>query len=553
MKEASQVRDVSDFFEITRVDNSYKQAIPKRKRPIRPIWNMTMEEADRIRLQAFERWGLEEYAECWTAEIPKRPIPFVSTDERPKRVAEIFQKHIGALLGYFVPLMRPHVQTYNKVSRLGHPINANPTDEAGNLIKMQVIAPLFERLDAGDLSPWRDSYYTIGLRSQNESPSKTREVQFITDDGLAYTEELDRRKYRFSVPELGRMVVGPRSRPVFCPPVINLYLQVWDTMLHRAIMTCPLCEANVYTTEEHPDVASWSSFDCKHYERYLGMLAAPYAAAVGGRYHEWMVKMLHDPYLVPSDTWKTAWLIKPKYRPGEYPQFGSGLCNVSTLGKLANMCVSVEYFMRVKHLSQQLAVYATVSGEHDGLRRWMYGDDNRLRGPEAERASYTDFVGQYFVIEEDETPTYLGTVLRPDIKRFVLPRTTYNLKLYQPERDFSFKSYPALGLVKRRQTFEKFGEPEIATQIIPYENELFASIGPDTEWAQYVLASHNEERRAREAGIQVSALAVTDKDYLMSPEEQLSSGQFWGLPAVETQRIVLSLIGSETKKLLQFN
>lgn len=549
---AGSTRDVSQYFSVKEVDNSFKQAIPRRKPPVRPIWNMTAKEADEIRLKAFEKWDLAEFADCWTFELRKRPVPFVSTDDRPKRVAEVFKMYIQDVLAVLVPEMVPHIQVYNKVSRLGCPINANPVDEDGRLLKMDLILEYFKYLDDGDISPWSNSYYTLNTRLQNEEPTKEREMQFISSDGKLYSELVDRRAYRDYLPELGREAIPPRTRGVFCPALINLYLQVWDTMLHRAIMRHPLCDANVYTREEVTSTDDWGSFDCKHYERYLGMLVEPYAQAIGGRYEAWMMKMLHDPYLVPSDDWKKCFLIKPLYGPGVYPQFGSGLCNVSTLGKLANICVTVHYFVTLKKLSRMQAVLNTLSGSYESLRRWMYGDDNRIRGPACARDEYTEFVSDYFEITLDNIATYLGTVLRPDIRRFVLPRRTYNLKLYQPERDFSFKAYPALGLVKRRETFITYGEPEIGSEIIPYEDELFASVSPDNAWPMYVHAAHREEMEARARGQAINAYAVTDKEYLLTDEQALASGQFYGLPLERTRTIVHSLVGPHIKSKLKF-
>jgi hypothetical protein len=332
--------------------------------------------------------------------------------------------------------------------------------------------------------------------------------------------------------------------------MINLYIQVWDTMLHRAIMKFPLCEANVYTKVEWPHDAPFASFDCKHYERCLGMVVFKYCEVIGGRYGEWLSKLARDPFLVPSASWRTQWLVRPRFSNSVFPQFSSGLCCVSTLGKLANICVQVGYFHEVEGLAISDAVQATLSGEHDGLRRWMYGDDNRVMGAKPKRIKFGSYMNEHFDIEWDETPTYLGTRFRPDVGRFLLPSDTYNLKLYCPERDYSFKSYPNLGYVERRKTFAQYGEPEISTLIIPYEDELLDSIGHP--FHTFVVESVKEQIEARRKGETLTAHVLTDKEYLMTPEEQLNSGMFWGLPTPRTRAIVLNLVSENIKRKLTF-
>lgn len=543
---SSPTRDLNRFFEIEEVDKSFVAAVNKRRPPIRPLKGIPNADIDYMRRKAFEKWGLEDYLPCWTGEMAKRPIPFISTDERPLRVLEKFERYIGPLMDCLLPRMQPHTQTYNKISKVGYPVNSNPEDEEGNLIKMDVLMEHFPVLLNGDDSLFKDTYTTIGTRLQNESPSKTRLFQFIDNDGSIYEEEIDRRNYKIKVPQVGEMVPS-RTRTVNCPDLRNLLCQVFDTMLHRAIMESRLCEANIYTKETWPSNSNFRSFDCKHYERYLGMLVFKYASTVGGAYEKWLTEMTLAPYLVPSDTWKRFFMVKPKYQKGVYPQFGSGLCCVATLGKLANMCVRIAFYVEVYSMTVSDAIQAMISGEHDGLRHWMYGDDNQMLGNDTKCDQFIAYFGQYFDIEEDEISRFLGTIWRADIGRKVLPRDTYNLKLYQPERDYSFKSYPFLGYTERRKTFSEYGEPEIARDIIPYEDQLYEDVGHP--WYEVVAASVKERMKVNDPGFEY---LVTDKEYLMTAEEQLASGEFWGLPPMQTREIVLSIVSETVRNKFKF-
>lgn len=545
----SLTHDYNGFFRVEQVDKSFKQAIARRRPVIRPLAGVTNYDVNEIKKQAFHRWGLSEYEDCWTFEMPSRPIPFVSTDTRPLRVLEKFEAYIEHVLNVILPRMTPHIQTFNKISKIGYPINTNPEADDGTLLKMEVLNEYFEPLSHNDDSGYEDSFSTIGIRLQNEPPSKKRTFQFITDEGSIVQRDVDRRQLAESTTQLGR-IIPSRTRTVVNPALINLYIQAFDTMLHRAIMKFPLCEANVYTKVAWPANSEFASFDCKHYERYLGMVVFKYCDTIGGLYGKWLSKLARDPFLVPSDTWRTQWLVTPIFSRTVFPQFSSGLCCVSTLGKLANMCVQVGYFVEHQQLGVQEAVNAVLAGEHDGLRRWMYGDDNRLLGPKAKRDSFIKYMGEHFDVEEDEVPTYLGTKFRSDVGRFLLPRDTYNLKLYCPERDFTFKTYPNLGYIERRKTFAEYGEPEIARDVIPFEDELLDSIG--APFHQFVVAAVKEQLLAKARGESINALIVTDKEYLMTPEEQLTSGMFWGLPASRTREIVLQIVSDSIKERLTF-
>jgi len=546
----SSERNLDEFFDVEEVNKSFTKVIPKVRGPIRPVVGVPNKDADTMKRMAFDAARLSEYNDCWSFEMSKRPIPFVSTDKRPLLVKDKFEKYIGAVLDVLVPEMEPHVQTYNKISKVGYPVLSNPEDDEGNLIKMEILNEHFLPLDDGDISEYKDSFSTINVRLQHEPPSKTRDFQFINDAGHIYEEEVDRRKYAREFPQIGT-VIPARTRTVVNPALINLYLQVWDTMLHRAIMKHPLCESNVYNKVVWPADSPFTSFDCKHYERYLGMLVFPYAQAIGGRYGDWLIKLATDPYLVPSDSRKTNWLLRPKYSNTVFPQFGSGLCCVSTLGKLGNICVQVGYFVEAEGLTVRDAVMAVLSGEHNGLRRWMYGDDNRLLGASDKVSRFLKYMGDYFVIEVDDTPRYLGTIWRPDVGRFLLPADTFNLKFYLRERDWKFSTYPNLGMVERRKTFTEYGEPEIGTTIIPYQDQLFNFIGHP--FFEIVAAAVKERREANSIGTIISKLQVTDKEYLMTPEEQLASGAFWGLPADRTRDIVNRLVSPQIKERFHFS
>jgi hypothetical protein len=351
------------------------------------------------------------------------------------------------------------------------------------------------------------------------------------------------------IDELGGDYVGSRYRGVLNAAVINLYLQNWDTALHSAIMKFPVCDSNIYTKVRWPADSQFTTFDFKHFERYMGMIVFEYADLIGGRYAKWLRKLASDPYLVVSDDRKHAFKIKPIFKAGQYPQFGSGLSCVADLGKLTNIVVQVGYFVDRYKMTPDEAVAVVMSGEFDGLRRWLYGDDNRTLGPEDKRKDFGNYMGDHFDKEDDVIPTYLGSRYRSDLQMFLLPARTYNLKMYLRERDYDWYPYPALGNTLRRRAFETYGEPEIGQDIIPYENQLFEDIGHP--YYEMVAQAAKEHRKMLSEGQGLSTAMVTDKEYLETAEDQVASGRFWGLKPDETKRIIHHLVSTEIKEQLK--
>jgi len=570
-----EITELRGLYSVSPATESEYDLIPRRRAPIRPLPGLTMHDANYMKERAFDYAELNAFMDCWTFEPFRRPIPFVATDKKPERALSAFVQYAPDVLKFLLPNVSAHTQTYNKISRLGYPVHVNPKtpdqvlkilndlgvdrspndDRVDSLTglpvydKMTILFALFDELDAGDDSRYRHSFSTLGGRLQYEDPDHKRNGLFISDEGVVYEADITRADRTMFISEIGRDMVGSRYRGVVNAAIINLYIQNWDTMLHGTIMKYPLCDSNVYTDLRWPHDAEFTTFDCKHYERYLGRIVFEYAKLIGGRYGTWLTKLASDPYLVLSDSRRRAFKVQPRFGPGQYPQFGSGIACVADLGKLVNICVRVAFYHEVSGLSKEEAVRVTMSGTHDGLRHWMYGDDNRVQGDSAKREQFTKYMGQYFDIEIDDHPKYLGTVWRQDLDMFRLPSTTYNLKLYLRERDFSWYTYPHLGNVERRETFRRYGEPEIATDIIPFEDELFNEVGHP--YYEMVAGAAKEKRESNLTGINLDEKEVTDKEYLMTAEEQVASGRFWGLPPSRTAEIAKQIVSQEVANQLR--
>lgn len=559
------MKTIKGFYDVEPVDRSFFKVIPKRKAPVRPYPLLTMHQAEFLMHREFDQFGFEEYDDCWSCEGSRRSLPFISTDERPQRVLQKFMKYAPALFDFILPRIRIKPQSYNKGSALGYPVNGNPNirrdiDEADVLTDAELVAErlggekariwfsFYDQFRAGDFSAVEDAFTTINRRGQHELPSKIRTGLFINRSGEVYESEIDRRKDLVKINGLsGRKKIPLRDRNIFNPDVMNLFCQAVDTQIHHFIVNTPLCDANVYTKIKW-DRSDFTTYDCNHYERYIGAIVEPYAELIGGIYAEQISRMVRQANLVPSDDWTQAFLIRPIFKPGQYLQLGSGLCVVTTVGKLANLVVTIAYFVEVHHLAVSDAIDATFRGEHNSMRRWMYGDDNRLAGSPSERAQYLKYIQEFFEITIDKQPKYLGTIWRADQYRFLLPSETFVLKGGLRERDHSFYTYPCLGQLERRETFRQFGEPEIGSHIIPFEDKTYDEMG--FPFFEVVKRATVERIAARRLGQLLTREMVTDKEYLMSDEDKMRTGLYFGLSEKQTSENVLQIVSKTVREKL---
>jgi hypothetical protein len=417
-------------------------------------------------------------------------------------------------------------------------------------MKRTVLFGFFDQFDAGDFSAMDEHMVTtLGRRNQHEDPEKTRNLPFISNDGKCYEEVVDRRRYSEPVRSLSDDVRVPmRTRIVNGPAVSNLYLQVVDTQIHSYLSSTPLCDSNIFAPLPHLD--NVRSFDCKHYERDIGLLVDAWGAIVGGVYERELFKLAHAPFVVPSDDWKRCYSIKPKLRPGQYLQLGSGLCVVSTLGKLANICVQIGYFVDVKKLAINDAIDATLRGHYDGLRRWAFGDDNRVSGNEVEAEMFITWMSDHFNVAEDEKPQYLGAMWNQTDQRSYLTMESYIVKYGLRERDFSAYPFPYLGQVKRREKYKADGVRTIGLEVQPFEEELYASIG--IPWYNIIKNSAKEAQLAHKLGLKLTEHMVLEKEYLSDPKELLSSGFNFNLGMIRTESVYRQLVSKVNSEKTRF-
>lgn len=558
---ANQDQALYKYFTVRPASQDWRRVIAKRRPAVRPIPGLDNDQIQSMREGIYPVAHLSEYLETWSGEMSSRPIPFVSTDDKPFRTQKIYDRYTPEIFRFLLPYVKPGVQTINKVSRLGFPVFKNPgdgIDRNSNSVRygFKVKPSKFDEFLAlarpcyyGDFELYKDGVHTEGCRTQNDPPNKNREQQFITDEGTPYNHLTTPEDRLIDVPGIGQLI-GSRSRIITQAPACNLVLQCWDTLLNNALGNFHLFDADVYSKTEWRHNGKLITFDCKHYERYTGLCALSYAAIVGGNYGKVLDWMINYPVIVPSDSWRTIWEVKPIFGPGSYPQFYSGLSPVADNNKLVNVAIQVAFFHEHLKMPLHAAIEETLNGEGHGIRRWNFGDDNRAVGDSALIDDWYQWMSTYFDTELDDNPTYLGTVWREDIHRWCLPTRTYVLKMFQPERDFTFKDYPNLGLVLRRETFLEYGEPEIGSKIIPVEDELLAEVG--MPWIDIVNKAQAEQMQARASSEQINDYITSDKEYLMSEQQKIASGLYWHLTESQTASMALQIVGDGVRSQLSF-
>jgi len=553
--------DLLKYFKVRPADSDWRRVISKRRNPVRPIPGMDNDDVQVMREGLYPLAGLEEYLQTWSGEMKSRPIPFVSTDSKPLDTQKLYDKYMPEILRFLLPYVKPGVQTINKISRLGYPVFGNPGDGIDRKSnsptygfktqrsKFDEWLILAKPIYYGDIELYRNGVHTEGNRTQNDPPDKSRDQQFIDDTGTPYAHETTPHDRIGVVPDLGELILS-RSRIITQAPACNNATQCWDTLLNNVLGQFHLFDADVYSDQSWRYEGQLVTFDCKHYERYTGLCALSYADLIGGNFGTLLRWMINYPVVVPSDSWRSFWEIQPIFGPGSYPQFYSGLSPVADNNKLVNVAVQVAFFHEHIGLSITEAIAETLSGVGHGMRRWNFGDDNRAVGEPGVIKAWLEWMKTYFAIDIDEIPTYLGTIFRADLKKWCLPRRTYLLKMFQPERDFSWKEFPNMGLVLRRETFLRYGEPEIGSELVPIEDRLLTEVG--LPWVDIVNKGHAEMRNAKAVRVQFDKYVAADKEYLMTEQQKIASGMYWHLSAEQTASMAISLVGKEIKERLSF-
>jgi len=488
--------------------------------------------------QLFQKFGLPEFVGCSTAEMRSRPIPQVFTLDKTAKMTEAYAKWAPHLLRILFQSLKPPVQTFNKVSRLGYPYCAIPDD------KLAMLKPMFVRYGAGDLSVEEAGFIMVNVRLQAEDRAKKREFMFVNSAGEITSREIDREKEKIDTVSGPR--VPSRTRLIFNPPCANLYKQVLDTAIHNAILERDSCHHNMFGGEITPVRGKHICFDVKNFDRYIASSALVRAELLGGVYQKIYNTFQRLPFLVPTDDWKSFVYLYVNRQAGWSEQFGSGDSAVAPLGKEILMCCYAEVFATLLGYDTDRAINAALNAGNEFMSIRNYGDDNSISGDPKFVDEALAVINTLIPAEEEVPPKFIGFLWSEPLHKWYLGRSSYLTKTYLNERPpFSnFRKYPFLGWMLKRSIYRELGDPMITTEIYPAEDKLLAANG--LSWTQILQrAALEREASMTGEGSQFAPDFLLDKDYLLTAEEKISTGLFSGMLQNETGPILKKLLGPQ--------
>lgn len=494
----------------------------------------------------FEKFGLSEYVGCLTGEMLSRPVPHVFKTAEVKLVTDLFVRRAPAIYERLVPLIKPPLQTLNRTSRLGWPWFDHPESKKARL------AGFFQKLAEEPVSELlAQAFIIMNIRLQPEPRSKKRSMLFVTNGGEVYEAEVNEQMRTRSVGEdLGKHVMA-RTRLVFNLPVPNLYKQVLDTAIHKVLLSYPVFRHNMFSPSGYlPVSGSTFALDVKHFERHTAEIVRHRAKILGGLYGEIVAQFTSLPFLCPSDDWKSHWMMWPDRDAGWSDQFASGDSAVAPVQKELFLALYQEFAEKELGVSPSFSMDWVLQGGDSRLTIRNYGDDNFWSGDPAVMKQCFQFLSQYLHVEEEDPKRFLGFLWQDT--QFRLGASSYLLKTWLNERKPGppFRTYPYFGWVEKRKVYERYGEPRIQADVFPVEDRVLHACG--VPWTNIMLESQRESRllAGRNEALR-NPLWLQGKDYHMTAEEKIATGEYDFYTPEETAPMIKKLLGSEWTRRLR--
>lgn len=521
--------------------------VAPRRGGIGSVPGLDVEKGARMGDEMFSHFGLDQFVGCTTAETARRPLPHVFETKEVKALTDLYIEWAPYIFSRIMNDLVAPIQTFNKTSRLGW----DSFEVLDN--KMDRLGPLISRLLQGDhsvLAEFLPAFVIMNVRLQAEAKEKERDFIYLSDDYKPYHQTVGRAQREVEVAAAGKRVAS-RVRPVYNMPLLNLIKQVLDTAIHNVFLKYPAFHHDMFNAQLLPVRGEHLCIDVKHFERHTAMLVRARAQLLGGVYAKIGAVFENIPFCCPTDSRKKFAFIYPDRKNGYSEQFASGDSAVAPAQKEVFLALYAEYFSRTRGLDRSSAMELVLQGGDDRLTIRNYGDDNSLSGDSGELKDVFSFLKSYLTVEEEKPPKFLGfeygnpdpgTIARP---RWYLPLSSYLTKTYLNERrPFSnFRKYPFLGWVLKREVFTRLGDPQIARDVFPYENKMLARFG--IPWTDVLRFAENERIQSLATPAATSANWIMGKDYLMTAEEKIKSGEFFGMMPDRTAPLIKVLLGQE--------
>jgi hypothetical protein len=520
---------------------SLSKFVAPRRGAIASFPGLSVQSCTEIADQLFTQFNMQKYVGCVTAEPSKRPIPHVFPTSETRKLTDLYVRWAPSIFDRILSELTAPIQTFNKTSRLGW----NSFEVLDN--KLDRLDPVIAECLRSDevVEQYRPAFIIMNVRLQAEAADKEREFLFVKDDGTVYKETLGRKQRTVEVKGVGDRV-SSRVRGVYNLPMLNLVKQTLDTAIHNVFLQHPAFHHDLFNGRTLPVKGEHMCVDVKHFERHTAVLVRARAQLLGGLYAKIGRCFENIPYCCPTDTRDGFAFLYPDREKGFSEQFASGDSAVAPAQKEVFLALYAEYFVQTRHLDMRSAMDLVMRGGDDKLTIRNYGDDQSLSGDGAELKAVFAFLSEYLTVEVEDPPKFLG--LAWELGKWVLTKESYLTKNYLNERrPFSnFRKYPFLGLVLKRAIFSKLGTPDHVTEVFPAEDRLLEQHG--LPWSKVLQEAEVERVQAAARSGLMDPNWVMGKDYLMTPEDKIKSGEFFGMMPSRTAPIIRRLLGTEWHK-----
>jgi len=493
--------------------------------------------------EMFSRFGMEQFVGCVTGEMQRRPVPQVFRTSEVKPLTDLYVKWLPQIYRFLLPQIKAPHQTYNKISRTGWPGFHRPEN------KLAYVLEFAPAVLAGDLDMFKNAFIVMGIRVQAESKTRERDFLFVNDEDNIEALKVGPAQRTIKT-SLGPRT-SSRTRGVFNLPVYNLIKQIWDTAVHNVFMKWPAFHHDMNNGNILPVRGYHLCFDIKHFERNTAECNRQRSAFIGGVYAQCAEVTAAIPFAVPTASWDGARFLYVNRDQGWSDQYASGDSAVAPSQKEILMALYAEFFNKELGYPVDDCCTVVARGGDERLTIRNYGDDNSVDGDEAVVKALFQFMKQYLPVDVEDPPRFLGFQWYPDLRKWLLPPTSYLGKVYLNERAplSNFRKYPFLGWVEKRAVYSKIGHPSIRAEIFPQEDNLLNRMG--LPWFDIVRKGDEERRAAYLAGIKaISPLSLLGKEYAMTPSEQIAEGTHTGLAPSATRTIIPKLVGAHINKQL---
>jgi hypothetical protein len=474
---------------------------------------------------------LGDFTNCITAEMSSRPVPHVFKRAETVALTELYKIWAPYIFAKVFRELKAPVQTYNKVSRLGWPEFTNPEN------KQDVLSSFFSQIAADGVQNYTKAFIILNVRLQAEPKKKKRTFMFVDSLGRSYEKEVSEEDRLVKVKDVGTRV-SSRTRVIFNMPLPNLFKQVLDTAIHNVFLRYPAFHHDMFNKRLLPVKGKHICLDVKHFERFTADAVRARGAMLGGLYADINGIFERIPFVCPTDDWTKFMYLYPNREAGYSDQFSSGDSAVAPAQKEVFTALYAEYFHVTRRLARSEAVNLVFQGGDEKLTIRNYGDDNSISGDASELAAVFRFLQEYLHVEEEQPPKFLGFVWTEALG-WRLPIDSYLLKTYLNERRpySNFRKYPNLGWVEKRKIFSSLGHPALAERIFGEEDKALRTWG--LPWTDIMWRAEVERRKA--AAGELNPNFVLGKDYAMTAEEKLATGEFIGLTPDRTRTMIKQL------------